>query len=112
MTRSISKKPASSAISQPSGPRLHANRDLAVSAPSPKAFATLRAKTISIVVVTQLALLLIIAAPLRLHWLANFRHLEAQMLTTDVNRALNGIASDIQALDMLNAGYAIWDDTY
>jgi len=112
MTRSISKNPASSGISQPVGPRLHANRDLGVAARSPQAFATLRAKTVLIVVVTQLALLVILAAPLRLHWLANFRRLEAQMLTTDVNRAMNGIVSDIQALDMLNTSYAIWDDTY
>src|SRR5215470_9408634 len=112
MTRSVSNNPALSAANQPAGTGLGGRQNLAARRRSQKAFVTLRVKTTLIVVVTQLALLLILAAPLRLRWLANVSRLEAQMLTTDVNRALNSIASDTQALDMMNATYAIWDDTY
>jgi adenylate cyclase len=112
MTRSISDNPALSAASQPTGARRRGGRKPAAHARTQTAFVTLRVKTILIVVATQLALLVILAAPLRVRWLANFSRLETQMLTTDVNRALNGIASEMQALDMMNASYAIWDDTY
>jgi len=112
MTRGISDNSARSATSRPPGARQRANRDLAAVALPEKWFATLRAKTIVIVTVTQLALLLILVAPLRLQWLDNFARVEAQMLTTDVNRAFNVLARDTQALDILNSSYAIWDDTY
>src|SRR6266545_925166 len=75
-------------------------------------FTTLRIKTIVIVVVTQLGLIVLLYVLLQVYWLQSFINLEEHMLTTDTNRALNAIAGDVHALDMMNATYAIWDDTY
>ena len=112
MTRSIFDNPAIPAASPPASARARGKHTLAGRARSPKTFVTLRAKTTLIVVVTQLALLVMLAVPLRANWLANLNRLEAQMLGMDVNRAVNSIASDVQALGILNASYAIWDDAY
>jgi sensor domain CHASE-containing protein len=77
-----------------------------------KWYMTLRVKTLLIVAATQLSLLLLLALPLRIYWLNTMAGLETQMLTTDVHRVQNGLASELHAIDMLNTSYAVWDDTY
>jgi signal transduction histidine kinase len=74
--------------------------------------APLRWKTLLIVAATLLGLLVIIYIPLRIFLLGSFVNLERQMLLTDLDRAANAINDDIHNLDLLSAGYSIWDDTY
>jgi signal transduction histidine kinase len=75
-------------------------------------YTSLRRKTLLIVAATLLSLLVIVYIPLRVFLLGSFIQLEQQMLLTDLDRASNAIADDINNLDLLNSGYAIWDDTY
>jgi signal transduction histidine kinase len=75
-------------------------------------YATLRWKTLLIVAATLIGLLVIVYIPLRVFLLGSFVNLERQLLLTDLDRAANAIADDAHDLDLLNAGYAIWDDTY
>jgi signal transduction histidine kinase len=78
----------------------------------PQRLATLRWKTLLIVAATLLGLLVIVYIPLRIFLLGSFVSLEQQLLLTDLDRASNAIDNDTHDLDLLNAGYAIWDDTY
>jgi signal transduction histidine kinase len=75
-------------------------------------YATLRWKTLLIVAATLMGLLVIVYIPLRIFLLGSFVSLERQLLLTDLDRASNAIADDLHNLDLLNAGFAIWDDTY
>ena len=79
---------------------------------STQRFATLRWKTLLIVAATLMGLLVIVYIPLRIFLLGSFVALERQMLLTDLDRATNAINDDTYNLDLMNAGYAIWDDTY
>src|SRR5438105_1350637 len=75
-------------------------------------YTTLRWKTLVIVAATLMSLLVIVYIPLRIFLLGSFVSLERQLLLTDLDRASNAITDDLYNLDLLNAGYAIWDDTY
>jgi signal transduction histidine kinase len=75
-------------------------------------YATLRWKTLLIVAVTLVGLLTIVYIPLRIFLLGSFVSLERQQLVTDLERASSALADDIYNLDLFNAGYSIWDDTY
>jgi signal transduction histidine kinase len=75
-------------------------------------YATLRWKTLLIVAVTLIGLLLLVYIPLRIFLLGSFVSLEQQLLLTDLDRASNAINDDIYNLDLLAAGYSMWDDTY
>jgi signal transduction histidine kinase len=75
-------------------------------------FATLRWKTVLIVTVTLVSLLAIIYLALRIFLLSSFIRLEQQTIQTDLERVGNAIADDLMELDILNASYAVWDDTY
>src|SRR5690348_5169355 len=75
-------------------------------------YATLRWKTLLIVAVTLIGLLLLVYIPLRIFLLGSFVSLEQQLLLTDLDRASNAINDDIYNLDLLTAGYSMWDDTY
>src|SRR6478672_10014488 len=79
---------------------------------SNRRYATLRWKTLLIVAATLIGLLVIVYIPLRIFLLGSFVSLERQLLLTDLDRASNAIADDLHNLDLLNAGFAIWDDTY
>ncbi|HEU5099204.1 MAG TPA: CHASE4 domain-containing protein, partial [Roseiflexaceae bacterium] len=79
---------------------------------SSRSYTSLRRKTLLIVCATLLALVAILYIPLRIFLLGSFIELEEQMLLTDLNRASSAIADDIHDLDLLNASYAIWDDSY
>lgn len=59
-----------------------------------------------------MGLLVIVYIPLRIFLLGSFVNLERQMLLTDLDRASNAIIDDTHNLDLLNASYSIWDDTY
>lgn len=91
--------------------QLHYQSPMAHSQPVPL-MATLRTKTLSIVVLTQLGLLVICYLLLRVYWLGSFTNLESAMLTTDTQRVHNSIRNELHALDGFNASYAIWDDSY
>src|SRR5215213_6582129 len=80
--------------------------------PAPRRYTTLRWKTLLIVAATLMGLLVIVYIPLRIFLLGSFVSLERQLLLTDLDRASNAIADDMYNLDLLNAGYSIWDDTY
>src|SRR3954463_10830970 len=80
--------------------------------PSTQRFATLRWKTLLIVAATLVGLLVIVYIPLRVFLLGSFVSLERQLLVTDLDRASSTLADDIHNLDLFNAGYAFWDDTY
>src|SRR6476620_5735067 len=75
-------------------------------------YATLRWKTLLIVAATLMGLLVIVHTPLRIFLLGSFVSLERQLLLADLDRASNAIADDLHNLDLLKAGFAIWDDTY
>src|SRR5215203_3296197 len=75
-------------------------------------YATLRWKTLLIVAATLMGLLVLIYIPLRIFLLGSFVNLERQLLLTDLGRASNAVDDDIYNLDLFNAGYSIWDDTY
>src|SRR3954454_2316548 len=75
-------------------------------------YATLRWKTLLIVAATLMGLLVIVYVPLRIFLLGSFVSLERQMLLTDLDRASNAIANNLHDLDLFNAGYSFWDDTY
>src|SRR3954468_15251912 len=79
---------------------------------SNRRYATLRWKTLLIVAATLMGLLVIVYIPLRIFLLGSFVNLERQLLLTDLDRASNAIGDDIYNLDLMNAGYSIWDDTY
>jgi sensor domain CHASE-containing protein len=79
---------------------------------SPRRYATLRRKTLFIVAATLIGLLLLVYIPLRIFLLGSFVSLEQQLLLTDLDRASNEISDDTYNLDLLYAGYSIWDDTY
>ncbi len=79
---------------------------------SNRRFATLRWKTLLIVAATLMGLLVIVYIPLRIFLLGSFVNLERQMLLTDLDRASNAIIDDTYNLDLMNASYSIWDDTY
>src|SRR6478672_11187678 len=79
---------------------------------SNRRYATLRWKTLLIVAATLMGLLVIVYVPLRIFLLGSFVSLERQLLLTDLDRASNAINDDIHNLDLFNAGFAIWDDTY
>src|SRR5215213_1631537 len=79
---------------------------------SNRRYTTLRWKTLLIVAATLMGLLVIVYIPLRIFLLGSFVALERQMLLTDLDRATNAINDDTYNLDLMNAGYAIWDDTY
>ena len=80
--------------------------------PPPRRFATLRWKTLLIVAAMVMGLLVIVYIPLRIFLLGSFVSLERQLLLTDLDRASNAINDDIHDLDLMNAGYSLWDDTY
>src|SRR5690349_7115273 len=75
-------------------------------------YVTLRWKTLLIVAATLVGLLTIVYIPLRIFLLGSFVSLERQLLLTDLDRASSALADDIHNLDLFNAGYSIWDDTY
>jgi signal transduction histidine kinase len=79
---------------------------------SHRRYATLRWKTLLIVAATLIGLLVSVYIPLRIFLLGSFVALERQLLLTDLERASNAINDDIYNLDLMNASYAIWDDTY
>jgi signal transduction histidine kinase len=79
---------------------------------SNRRYATLRWKTLLIVAATLMGLLVIVYIPLRIFLLGSFVRLERQLLLTDLDRASNAIDDDTHNLDLLNAGYSVWDDTY
>src|SRR5687768_14552178 len=106
-----------------SAPELHVDRIAHTSpiGPTPgrggpasplRRFATLRWKTVLIVTVTLVSLLAIIYLALRIFLLSSFIRLEQQTIQTDLERVGNAITDDLMELDILNASYAIWDDTY
>jgi PAS domain S-box-containing protein len=74
--------------------------------------ATLRTKTICIIVLSQLGLLVLFYLLLRVYWLGSFADLEADMLAADTQRAVNVITNELNELARFNASYATWDDTY
>jgi signal transduction histidine kinase len=75
-------------------------------------YTTLRWKTLLIVAATLIGLLVIVYIPLRIFLLGSFVALEQQLLLTDLDRAFNAINDDTYNLDLMNAGYSMWDDTY
>ncbi len=75
-------------------------------------FATLRAKTIGIIVVTTVGILVLLYVPLRLILLESFITLEEQSVIRDVQRILNQITNSVEDLNMTAVDYAGWDDTY
>ncbi len=77
-----------------------------------KKFATLRAKTIGIIVVTTMGILTMLYIPLRLILLESFRTLEEQTVSRNIQRALNQYDNAVEDLRMTAADYASWDDTY
>jgi signal transduction histidine kinase len=97
-----------------SDPSTPAGAILPPTTPTPPArrFATLRWKTLLIVAATLVGLIAIIYIPLRIFLLGSFISLERQMLQVDLERGSDAIADDLHDLDLLNAGYASWDDTY
>jgi signal transduction histidine kinase len=80
--------------------------------PPPLRYTTLRWKTLLIVAATLMGLLVIVYIPLRIFLLGSFVSLEQQLLLTNLDRASNAINDDIHNLDLFNAGFSIWDDTY
>jgi PAS domain S-box-containing protein len=112
MRHTISPDPADTTVRH-----LHHSHQLRYQHPIPAGWflpwvATLRMKTIIIVVMMQLALLVIFYLLLRVYWLGSFTTLESTMLTTDTHRAMNVITKELHELEMFNASYATWDDSY
>ncbi|HET9222988.1 MAG TPA: CHASE4 domain-containing protein, partial [Roseiflexaceae bacterium] len=75
-------------------------------------FAKLRVKTLLIVAITLASLFLILYIPLRIFLFSRFIALEEQMLRTDLRRAQSALSGAIGDLEVYNASYAIWDETY
>ncbi len=75
-------------------------------------FATLRVRTIGIIVAMTVGILVMLYVPLRLILLQNFAVLEAQTVSRDMQRAVNQVANAIEDLNMTAADYARWNDTY
>lgn len=75
-------------------------------------FATLRAKTIGIIVVVMIGVIILLYIPLHLILLQSFLTLEERSMTRNVQRVLNQIANSIVDLNTTAADYAGWDDTY
>jgi signal transduction histidine kinase len=75
-------------------------------------FAKLRIKALLIVAITLASLVLILYIPLRIFLFSRFVALEEQMVRTDLQRAQSALSGDLHDLEVYNASYAIWDDTY
>jgi signal transduction histidine kinase len=75
-------------------------------------FAKLRIKALLIVAITLASLVLILYIPLRIFLFSRFVALEEQMVRTDLQRAQSALLGDLHDLEVYNASYAIWDDSY
>ncbi|MFL5800209.1 MAG: CHASE4 domain-containing protein [Roseiflexaceae bacterium] len=75
-------------------------------------YATLRGKTLLIIVTTLIGVLVLLYLPIRLIVLGSFIALEEQLTRQDVQRALNALDDDITTLDRTTKDYASWDDSY
>jgi class 3 adenylate cyclase len=74
--------------------------------------ATLRFKTLAMVLLTTIALIGAICIPLRAVILARFAHLEENLARRDLDRVRNTINDQIEALHAQARDYGVWDDTY
>ncbi len=74
--------------------------------------ASLRLKTVAIVVATLASLLILLSFPLQQVLLASFASIEQQAVRTDVSRAHNALDQDLTSLHRFTVEYAHWDDTY
>nr|MDQ3037611.1 hypothetical protein [Myxococcota bacterium] len=74
--------------------------------------ASLRAKTLAIVIVATLALVLGLCLPLRAVVLARFEEIERELGQRDLDRARNALGEQITALGAMARDYAVWDETH
>src|SRR5205823_1261980 len=75
-------------------------------------YATLRSKTLLVVVSILVALLMVLYIPLQSIVLESFRTLEEESMQTDVERVHQSLAFKLNQVDMATQAWAIWDDTY
>lgn len=74
--------------------------------------ATVRGKTLLIIIVTLIGLLVLISIPLRVILLNSFASLEEQNMRRNIERAVNALHNETESLLQTARDYANWDDTY
>lgn len=72
----------------------------------------LRRKAIAIVAGTMIVLCLFLGSILSALTLDGYRHVERKETTDEVERALKGLAADVQRISSIAGDWAPWDDTY